>query len=361
VLARAWAFWTSAAGAGWVLGGYPCALALAAPRPWRKGTTLPSVTVLVPTFRERELIAAKLATVVALDYPPELLETVVVSDGDPALAQIAAAALPSARVRLLAERSGKPTALNTGLEEAGGELVLITDAHSPLAPASLRAAVRHLADPAIAAVTGRWGEDRSAYDRYEHMIRALESRSGSTTGVSGSFLLVRRELIPRFPDDIVNDDLWLAVELVRRGGRVVYEPAARTVEAGLAPGDEARRRTRIGAGRIGAVGSLRALPRGYAWRIASHKLGRLALPFLLLVAQAASLAMGRRRPYRQAALLQAGVYATGALAAAGVAPPGPAGRLARAAGQFLLGNVAVGAGTIRGLRGRQAVRWTAVR
>jgi hypothetical protein len=179
--------------------------------------------------------------------------------------------------------------------------------------------------------------------------------------MSGEFMAVRRELMPSFPDGVVNDDFWLLCHLVRTGGRVVYEPRASSREEAVPVAGEVARRTRMTAGRVMALSELQSLPRGFAWRALSHKYGRLALPFLLLAVLASSLTLFRRRPYRLAAEAQTATYLTGALATAGVVPPGRAGRLARAAGQFTLGNVAVALGVIRGVRGRQGVTWDPVR
>jgi hypothetical protein len=60
------------------------------------------------------------------------------------------------------------------------------------------------------------------------------------------------------------------------------------------------------------------------------------------------------------AATQVGAYGAGALAAAGIAPPGRLGRLFRGLGQFTLGNAAVAIGVLRGLRGRQSEMWEAV-
>jgi hypothetical protein len=95
-------------------------------------------------------------------------------------------------------------------------------------------------------------------------------------------------------------------------------------------------------------------------RIVSHKLGRLALPFLLLGCLLAALGLSGRPGYRAAAIAQLGAYGAGALAAVGIAPPGPLGRVFRGLGQFVLGNAAVGIGVVRGLRRRQSVVWDQV-
>ncbi|MFN8174369.1 MAG: glycosyltransferase [Solirubrobacteraceae bacterium] len=355
-------FAASAAGAGWVLAGYPLVLSLLRPRPWRRDEDAePAVTIVVPAFREREALAAKLAALTALDYPAERVQVLVPVDEDEVTARAARGALPSADVLFSPTRGGKAAGLNRALTEASGDIVLLTDANNLLDPGSLRAAARHFADPAIWAVAGARRESGSAYDRYEDLLRRLESRSGDVAAMSGEFMCVRRERLPRFPEDVVNDDLWLLCALVRGGGRVVYDPAACSHEPGLDARSELERRSRMGAGRLMLLAELRDLPPRFAWRLLSHKHGRLALPFLLLGAFLSSLGLGGRGPFRAVALAQIAVYGAGALAIAGVTPPGPAGRAARAAGQFLLGNAAVAAGVVRALRGRQSARWEAVR
>ena len=354
-------FWASIAGAGWILVGYPLALRALPPRPWRRAESEPpTVSIVVPGYRERETLPAKLRALAELDYPPELIEVLVPIDGDRELARLAQEAWPAATVLFSDERGGKAAGLNRAIERATGEVVVMTDANNLLEPGSLRAAARHFADPSIWGVGGRRGETGSAYDRYEDMIRVAESRSGSVAAMSGEFMAVRRERLPRFPAGIVNDDFWLLCTLVRAGGRVVYEPLAASEEPPPSARGEVARRSRMGAGRVMAAGELRGLPAGFAMRIVSHKLGRLALPFLLLGCLLASLGLAGRSFYRAAAAVQLGAYGAGALAAAGVAPPGRLGKLCRGLGQFTLGNAAVAVGVVRGLRRRQSVVWDEV-
>ncbi|MGE5281283.1 MAG: glycosyltransferase [Chloroflexota bacterium] len=359
--ALAWLFWVCAAGAGWVLVGYPLALRALPRRPWRSDDDcLPSVSIVVPGYRERETLPRKLRGLAELDYPSELVELLVPVDGDRELARLAQEAAPGATVLFAGERGGKAAGLNRALERAGGEIVVMTDANNLLAPGALRAATRHFADPRIWGVGGRRGESGSAYDRYEDMIRVAESRSGSAAAMSGEFMAVRRERLPRFPAGVVNDDFWLLCALVREGGRVIYEPLAASEEPPPSARGEVARRSRMGAGRVMAAGELRGLPAGFALRVVSHKLGRLALPFLLLGCLLASLGLAGHSGYRAAAIAQLAVYGTGALAAAGAVPPGPAGRVFRGLGQFTLGNAAIAVGVVRGLRRRQTAVWDEV-
>jgi biofilm PGA synthesis N-glycosyltransferase PgaC len=356
-----WLFWGAATGAAWVLIGYPLSLRVLPRRPWHTDESLlPRVSIVVPAFRERETLPHKLRALARLDYPPELIEVLVPVDGDRELARLAQEAVPTATVLFSAERGGKAAGLNRAIAEVTGEIVLMTDANNVLAPDSLRSAIRHFADPAIWGVGGRRGEAGSVYDRYEDLIRIVESRSGSVAAMSGEFMAVRRERMPRFPPGVVNDDFWLLCALVRAGGRVIYEPLCASEEPPPSLRGEVSRRSRMGAGRLMAAGELRGLPRSFAMRILSHKLGRLALPFFLLACLLASLGLSNRPFYRALAAAQVGAYGAGALAAAGIAPPGRPGRLMRGLGQFTLGNVAVAIGVLRGLRGGQSAVWEAV-
>jgi poly-beta-1,6-N-acetyl-D-glucosamine synthase len=360
VTARELAFWGSAAACGWILLGYPAVLVLAPPKPWRRSGSLPSVTLIVPAYRERESLARKLRALKGLDYPRDRLCVIVAIDEDPALVDIAEAAYPGARVSFSPERGGKVAAINRALTHAEGEIVVLTDANNVLEHRSVRKAAEHFGDPSVWGVAGRRGEKGSAYDRYEDLVRRLEARSGSVGAASGEFIALRRERFASFPPDVVNDDFWLLCRLVRDGGRVVYEPAAMSLEERLPPRAEHARRSRMGAGRVMLLPELRGLPRGFALRLISHKYGRLTLPFFSMALLVSSASLGRRPVYLAVTAVQAAAYILGGLALAGHSPGGPAGRLARAASQYMVGNAAVVVGVARAIRGRQSVRWEPV-
>jgi cellulose synthase/poly-beta-1,6-N-acetylglucosamine synthase-like glycosyltransferase len=354
--------WGCAGAAGWVLAGYPAVLAALPRRPWRRdAAAIPRLSLVVPAYREREALARKLAALEAVDYPRERLEVLVAVDADPALVAVASDAWPDARVLFAAQRKGKAAALNRAVAAATGDVVVLTDANNVLDAASLRAAAQHFADPGVWGVAGRRGERGSAYDAYEELLRRLETRSGSVAAASGELFAVRRERIPAFPEEVVNDDLWLLCRLVQGGGRVIFEPAASSVEPPLPAAAEVARRSRIGAGRLMLLRELRCLPVGFGWRLLSHKHGRLALPFLLVLILTLSLSLAGRPGYRALAGVQVAGYALGLPALAGRTPAGPLGRACRASGQFLLGNYAVAIGVVRALRGRQSARWEPVR
>ncbi len=283
---------------------------------------LPVVSLIVAAYDEQEVIAAKVANALALDYPRARLELIVASDGSAdATAERARAA--GADLVLDLPRGGKVAAQNAAAERASGEILAFSDANSVWAPDALRHLVEPFADPAVGYACGQVrfldpGGDNleGAYWRYEMAVRELESGLAGVTAGNGAIYAVRRaDYVPLPPAG--SHDLSLPFRLAKRGRRSLYVPWAGAEEK-MVPtleGELARkRRMMIGVWDI-VVGEGMLRPGGYpplyAFEIASHRLLRYASPFLHLIALAANVALlGRGWVYTvtlaaQAALLAA--------------------------------------------------------
>jgi cellulose synthase/poly-beta-1,6-N-acetylglucosamine synthase-like glycosyltransferase len=290
------------------------------------------VSVVIAVHNEGDCIEAKLASCLALDYPKDRLEVVVASDGSDDRTDAVVLGFAPRGVRLVRlPRGGKAAALNAGVAEARGEIVVLTDARYELEPGALRALVASFADPRVGAASGelhlrlpddpQGGEGLDLYWRYEKSIRRAESAFDSTVGVTGALWALRRELhVPLDPRTIL-DDVASPMEIVMAGFRVVFEPGARTYDrVADTPHHEYRRKNRTLAGNYQLLALRPALldPRRnrLLFQLVSHKLARLAVPWCLpvLLATSASLARGGGRLYAWALLAQLGFYA---LAAAG--------------------------------------------
>src|SRR5687767_8517357 len=107
--------WISAALIAWTQVGYAVLLALlrapgAVPEPAAPGAAPPRVSLIVAAYREQEVIEAKVANALALDWPREALELIVAVDGgaDPSADDTAARARAAgADVVLELPRGGK--------------------------------------------------------------------------------------------------------------------------------------------------------------------------------------------------------------------------------------------------------------
>ncbi len=286
----------------------------------------PAVALIVPAYDEEEVIAAKVANALALDYPRRRLQIVVASDGSTdATAERARAA--GADLVLELPPGGKVAALNAAAEIATGDLLAFSDANSAWAPDALRRLVAPFADPGVGYVCGQvrfvdGGGDNleGAYWRYEMAVRQMESSLGGITAGNGAIYAVRRSAyLPLAPSG--SHDLSFPFELAKRGLRSLYAPAARAEEK-MVPtleGEFARkRRMMVGLWDI-VVGEGMVHPRGYpplfAFELASHRLLRYLSPALHLVVLAANVALlGQGTIYVVTLLAQLALLAAALLA-----------------------------------------------
>jgi len=286
--------------------GYPLLLWLwtkMRPTPLKKQSIEPKVSILIAAYNEETVIKQKLESCFALDYPQEQVEIIVICDGSTdATASIVSALINSgqsfATVRLIenGERRGKSYSLNRAAELACGEILLISDANALLEPSSVRKLVANFADTNVGCISGSrhlMAADGSIktsaglYWRYESAIKSWETQTGSTLGVLGSMLAIRRELFTPIPADIINDDFYIALCSLGQGKRVIYEPEAVCwAYASQSVSQEKIRRRRISAGRFQhLLRSFRKIEMSnYNWfKLISHKYLRLfLLPFMVV-------------------------------------------------------------------------------
>ncbi|MHB8643729.1 MAG: glycosyltransferase family 2 protein [Gaiellaceae bacterium] len=301
-------FWVSLGALAWTHVLYPPVAALAArirPRGVRRGDAIPGVSLIVAAYNEEDVIERRLENLLALDYPRDALEIVVVSDASTDRTDELVERYAGKGVRLIrCARGGKVAAQDRGVRETSGEIVAFSDANSMWEPKALRLLVRNLADPDVAYVCGKLvyeaseGSNREGlYWRYELWLRASESRLGSVTGGNGAIYAVRRTDYvggdPRF-----GHDLGFPYLMVQRGRRAVYDPAAVAVER-LATdvGDEWGRKVRMFAQSWGHVITgrmLRPVPPVYAIELVSHRLLRYGSGVLHVVLLATSVALVSR-------------------------------------------------------------------
>lgn len=360
--------------------GYPLvawALGRFSGRPSRAGALTPSITVVIAAHNEETRIGTKLENCLALDYPAGLLNVVVVSDGsiDGTAAVVGGYAerFPG-RVELIeiAERRGKAGALNAAAVQAKGELLLLADVRQRFDSGVARALARHFEDPEVGAVSGELillgpGQDEGhtglgMYWRYEKFVRRAESRWGSSMGYTGAVSAVRRGLFTPLSPDTLVDDLVVALRVIARGYRVLFEPAARAYDTiSREPGREFGRKVRTLAGTLQtAIEAGRLVGRLPAWtwlQLASHKLLRLMVPFLLVTAWVSS-ALAEEPVYRAAWMVQTAGYGFGALALVFPAQVGKS-RLGALASTFLMLNAAAAVGVFSYLSGRRLDLWQA--
>ncbi|MCS6870300.1 MAG: glycosyltransferase family 2 protein [Anaerolineae bacterium] len=300
-------FWLSAIALFWTYFGYPLLMAVRAKvraRPIQQDESyLPSITLLIPAYNEADVIREKLENALSLDYPAGKLQIIVVDDGSADGTTEIVREFEERGVTLIRqpERSGKMAAVNRGFEAATGELVVLSDASPIYETNALRLLARNFADPSVGVVVGAlrvWDAQNAVakpaglYWQYESALRRWESLTGSTVAVHGNMFAVRRNLYRPLRRHTINDEFSIAMEVMRQGYRVVYEPHAISYDmASATMSDEFKRRARINAGRFQALfsaGYLKAPTLDLTFRLISHKLLRPLTPIFMLTALVSS-------------------------------------------------------------------------
>lgn len=256
---------------------------------------VPSVSLIIAAYNEEAVIEAKVRNALALEYPRDLLEIIVASDGSTDRTVEIARETGADRVLDL-PRGGKIAAQNAAAEAATGALFAFSDANSIWEPEALIELTDPFRDPRVGYVCGQvsfvgpdGGNLEGVYWRYEMRVRELESSLAGVTAGNGAIYAVRPEdYIPLDPAG--SHDLSLPFALAKRRRLSLYRPRARAREKVVPTlqGELGRkRRMMVGLWDI-VIGEGMIDPRGYPptylLEIFSHRILRYISPALHLTA-----------------------------------------------------------------------------
>ena len=171
----------------------------------------PSASIVVPAFNEADGIVGTIESCVDVDYPPELLEVIVVNDGstDGTWERMLEAKrrFPQITVVDLGRNYGKRGAMAEGIRRASGDVLVFVDSDSYLARDAVANIVAPFADARVGAVVGHadvknapvnWMTKMQQVRYYSafRVIKGTESLfSGAVTCASGCCAAYRADLV----------------------------------------------------------------------------------------------------------------------------------------------------------------------
>jgi cellulose synthase/poly-beta-1,6-N-acetylglucosamine synthase-like glycosyltransferase len=204
---------------------------------------LPSVTLITPARNEAAVLGRHLDSLALLDYPPERLSIVLVSNGSDddtgACAARWAAGQPDTTVLNLDRDGSKGGALNAGIEAAPpSDLVIVCDADMRPRSDSVRRLAEAFADAGVgaaAAFLSPSNPEASAIARYtavESWVHQLVTSAGKdrlslnppTLGGS-AYRRAALDAVGRFPQG-PGQDVKVTVDLTRAGWQTRFVPDA---------------------------------------------------------------------------------------------------------------------------------------
>ncbi len=337
---------------------------------------LPTVTVVMSVHNEDKVIRSKISSMLGSDYPDGQIDFIVGSDGstDGTDLLVAGIAATDSRIRFIRneERRGKAAMINDLVSMARGEILIVTDANVIFTSGTVRKLAEPFADQAAGlcdasprpsvSVNGGITRQENLYSRFETALKRAEGDLwGAMPGPYGGCYAVRRSLFPRLPENILVDDLFAGLSVLKQNYRVINIHDAIVYED-TQPGisEQFRRRTRIAAGsfqnlfRFGLFFSHRAV---VVIAFLSHKILRWLTPLLLsLFFMTSVILSGHSDFYFYITAVQLIFIILTALDLA-LDRKGKMIPFQRYVTQFLLMNAALAAGFVKALRGTETGIW----
>lgn len=268
-------------------------------RSGKRGAATPTVAVIVPCYNEASTVGGTVDSLLALDYPADKLEIVLVDDGSTDGTPAAMARFSgNPRVRIIRkENGGKFTALNAGIASTSAEFVGCLDADSFVEPDALREIIPCFAEAKVGAVTAAMSV-HAPKNMLQHMQNAeyiggitWRHTIASVNGLyvtPGPFSFYRRTILEKvgdFKDGHQTEDMEMALRIQRAGFSIENAPRARVyTQAPSSVGKLVKQRTRW------TTGFLRNVLGEYRDLIGTKSaLGLLMLPMALVAIASAIL------------------------------------------------------------------------
>ncbi len=217
---------------------------------------LPSVSILVPLYREKEIAARLIQRLQRLTYPRELLDICLVVEADDTTTRdvIAGTDLPR-WLRVITVPEGairtKPRAMNFALDFCKGSIIGIYDAEDAPDPDQITRTVRrfHRRGPQVACLQGVLDHYNARtnwlsrcftieYAAWFRVILPRLQKLGLILPLGGTTLFVRREVLEAlgaWDAHNVTEDADLGIRLTRHGYRTEFVETVTGEEANCRP------------------------------------------------------------------------------------------------------------------------------
>ncbi len=244
----------------WFMLAYQTVLFFLGHRYWRRtrrqgssieDSELPAISILIPCRNEERVIENTLRSILALVYPPEKVEILIINDASTdRTAEIARRFTADARVRLLEVPAalaarGKAAALNCGLRHARHPVLAIYDADNTPEPGALRPLAAELVrDPTLGAALGMYravNRRRNLLTRFlniegigfQWIVQAGRWALMHLATLPGTNYVIRRPLVEKlggWDEGALTEDAELTLRVYQAGYRVKFVPGSVTWE-----------------------------------------------------------------------------------------------------------------------------------
>ncbi len=205
----------------------------------RKIERFPKMSIIIPAYNEEVTVGSSIKSMLSLNYPD--YEVIVVDDGSSDNTFNEASKYSEKGVKVMRQKNtGKPGAINTGVMNASGEIVITVDADSKLHPDALTWIARRFnSNPRLGAVAGNVKIDKPTgilktlqsleYTTSINLIRKSQSVLHCVMIVPGAIAALKTNVLQEvgyFPSDTFAEDFDITMKILKAGYHVEYESRA---------------------------------------------------------------------------------------------------------------------------------------
>lgn len=265
---------------------------------------MPTMAFVVAAYNEADCIRDKIKNTFQLGYEKDKLQIVIVTDGSNDQTVAIVREYDGITLYHQPERRGKVAAINRIMPFLDAEVIVLSDANTTLNQEALTCIGKAFQDENVGAVSGEKivisneSDDATAseglYWKYESTLKKWDSELNTMVGCAGELMSFRRNLYQQVEEDTYIEDFVMSMRIAAAGYRVVYCPEAKAYELPSASiGDEMKRKVRIAAGGLQAIGRLRNVLNPFrhgmlTYQYIGHRVLRwtltpLSLPLLVVV------------------------------------------------------------------------------
>ena len=276
---------------------------------YAKITEWPSVTIVFSVFNEEKVIRRKLESILNSDYPKDKLQVLIGSDNSTDITHsiIEEFVANNSNITLVKKtsRHGKLKIINELIDLTTTEHLVFTDANVFFEPITLKALVYNLLAKDAKMVCGNIlkfspknqgiSDQEIFYMNFENQLKHHESlKYGFCVGVEGGCYAILKSHFVKVPDGFLMDDFFITLDVISKGGNVLFEPEALCYEdVNDAPMIEFKRKIRISLGNFRNLKFYKHLlfpiTNGFGFAFFSHKVLRWFTPFAIMFSFALAL------------------------------------------------------------------------
>jgi cellulose synthase/poly-beta-1,6-N-acetylglucosamine synthase-like glycosyltransferase len=270
---------------------------------YKPGDELPFVSIIMSVHNEEMVISEKIRSIYYTLYPLNKFEVLVGSDnstdGTNLICKVYSENYEHFRFYPFTRRQGKPSVVNQLVDEARGDILILTDAKVFFEIKTISELVKHFQNNDIDIVGGNILNEKTNPVGISIQEKAFMNREirmkyregliwGKTMGIYGAIYAIRKTAITKVPPDYSVDDFFITMNVLRNKGKVILNLSATSIED--VPDElstEFKRKVRISAGNFQNLGHFFTCLwppfSALSFVFGSHKVLRWLGPFFLII------------------------------------------------------------------------------